>query len=365
MGEIGIILQQLVNFENQLAGIDFQEFQEILLKSVEILQVPEIISNENEQLYFLTQKYKNNLNLNKQDQVIASSGMFSAINNNKEEEIKVDLRDRFNNNKNSGQKQKMQQYLIHDSNQHENIRKQMQHDKEVRESLLEDYIKSKKIHNNLPQITHNFLRESTSQQNVINNKEKESSIFGFKQQSYQRFNLNRKQCEFIREATGGSKFKSLYNGVYCKFSSFIFHNKCDNKGKVLILVKTEYKQVFGIVVSQMQLEQKNGRIQLSDDEALVLQVTQKTKHEQVKPIKKSLVLSSTIFIGFACGDQSVVIRNKCNEDETNKCVLNPNLFQLPELYSNTFNNKTYMGGAENFKVEEIECFQILKASIMT
>eukprot|EP00347_Sterkiella_histriomuscorum_P021279 403334563 len=81
-----------------------------------------------------------------------------------------------------------------------------------------------------------------------------------------------------------------------------------------------------------------------------------TKHALIEPIMRDLVLCRQIFVAFSRnGTVNVQINNKCNEND-NKCELNPNQF---ELVSDKINKKTYMGGAETFKVVQMECYKIL------
>eukprot|EP00347_Sterkiella_histriomuscorum_P017219 403350225 len=204
-----------------------------------------------------------------------------------------------------------------------------------------------------PIIDENMLKDSQIQN--TNNK-----YFGFDKFTYQAFSLSRKKCNFISENFGSTTFKSLYIGSYNNFSSLIFHNFCDNKGKLMILIKTQYQRVFAIFVSNLDLNQSDGKNQYKDEQAMLLQITHMTVHKQKESANKSLFVNRDTFIRFNLGKDEVLINDNCSEDGTNICRLSPDMFKYPEEFIiNQEESKLYMGGAEYFKIEEIECLRVL------
>eukprot|EP00347_Sterkiella_histriomuscorum_P013125 403365919 len=189
----------------------------------------------------------------------------------------------------------------------------------------------------------------------LNQKQQEYQTF--EQKTIECFKLSNQKIQYIKNQIGGlKKCNLLFRGSRDGFGAWKFHEMCDNKGKVLVLIKTNYEQVFGVFLSSLKSSGKT-QTQTTDQEAFMLQITKETVHKQLQPSAKAVVNNANIFVGFAVGKTDLMIKNDCNL-YVNTCTLGKN-FQMPVgVKKDSVDANIYMGGAYAFLVVEIECYQV-------
>jgi cobyric acid synthase len=156
------------------------------------------------------------------------------------------------------------------------------------------------------------------------------------------------------------RFELLYRGSRDGTSSAAFHQKVDNQGPTLVLVKTEHSRVCGgyqsLSYKVVDIDQYE-----SDESAFLFSVTFKTKHTQFKRIKwdsirHSLVDDYTLCYGGGC---DLIVQNNYDKTDTNFSNFGVS-YQLPEgLIQDSPEAEAYLGGSFNFKVTELEVFCVI------
>ena len=152
------------------------------------------------------------------------------------------------------------------------------------------------------------------------------------------------------------KVELLYRGSRDCFSSIEFHNRCDNKGKTLTIYKTEYGNIFAICTDCQYNTEKDAGICLNGNTfILALKDSHFKKFSCVGGGKEEIYNSK---------DQLPTLRNggtiysDCNQRSDNWAYLNSNYYQCPSGFSGN-NNNNYLGGADKFKVKEVEVLKLV------
>eukprot|EP00347_Sterkiella_histriomuscorum_P022920 403336652 len=214
INQFGVIYKNMENFENQLDGIDFKEFQDTLLKTVEIL--PDTNLKKKKKLYFLKKQPNSNQNSKK-------IGTEKVIKNNKTVavqtvvEFKEEKKNEQNENQEKSNQDKKQNKSNFSSTQYQDYF--YEYDYEYDYGYMYDdtdqfsYENESKYYNQ-DHSYHQQFHENFNcnfKEPLSSHKNKTGSMYGFKNASYSKFSLNKIQCQFIKQTTGGQQFKSLYN----------------------------------------------------------------------------------------------------------------------------------------------------------
>lgn len=149
------------------------------------------------------------------------------------------------------------------------------------------------------------------------------------------------------------KLSLLYRGSEHGKTNSVFHQRCDNKGPLLILVKTEHDKVCGGFITQKWKIPAAGNYEFcGDNDAFVFSVTNKTTHKQYSNLNMAVRFCSDNFL-FGIGVDLIVSENY---DQNNQSYSNFGYTYLtPNSWKAGSNEASaYLGGSRNFKVKDVE-----------
>eukprot|EP00347_Sterkiella_histriomuscorum_P018566 403345029 len=151
------------------------------------------------------------------------------------------------------------------------------------------------------------------------------------------------------------KLQLIYRGTRDGFKAKSFHQKCDNQGPTLSLIKSEHEKVFGGFAS---ISWQSDNTFHSDDKAFVFSLTHKTRHKQYQNKEMAVSHFSDILMLFG-NSCDIAITNDCDNNLSSYCNLGMT-YQPPEGYSlGEDKTKEYLAGSFFFKVQEIEVYKVI------
>jgi len=156
---------------------------------------------------------------------------------------------------------------------------------------------------------------------------------------------------WISEACKTPKFSLdlLWKGTVDGFSASSFHENCDNQGTTVTVILSEFDCIFGGFTTKSWA---NHNKYTYDPEAFIFSLTHKTKLNKQKNTSRSIFCSTNYGPIFG-GGSDISICDNCNNN--NNSYSNGNhTYNLPE----GVDNKTYLAGACNFKVKDIEVYSV-------
>lgn len=166
---------------------------------------------------------------------------------------------------------------------------------------------------------------------------------------------------FINKNLFKKKIKStnlIYRGSENGFTSSQFINKCNNRSKLLILIKSEFNQIFGGFFS--------GKLNNFDkfcfsEKSFLFSLDRKKKFLQKKNCKKTFKFFTSENQIFAFGGglgNDLCVYNNCDLKKYSISYFG-NSFVLPEgVGFNSEESKSYLAGGYYYKVLEIEVFEM-------
>jgi hypothetical protein len=149
----------------------------------------------------------------------------------------------------------------------------------------------------------------------------------------------------------------LYRASKDGFSASSFHNKCDNKGATIVIIRAKNNAIFGGVTS---LAWNSGGSYMNDSKAFLFHITKKAKMEVYQNHGNALYGNSGYNATFG-GGHDLHLCSDCNSVNSSYSNLGYT-YKAPNgiSYSSTEANN-YLAGSYNFMVDEIEVFRIVIA----
>lgn len=135
-----------------------------------------------------------------------------------------------------------------------------------------------------------------------------------------------------------------------------FHRCCDNKSRTLVIIKSNFGNIFGGFASHPWQWPDKGQF-VEDPDAFLYSLTYHTKHKQIKNNEYALYLSRIHGPVFGTGFD-LCVKDECNRKFQNYCRLG-NSYYGPVEYS-LEDNYCYLGGSEHFSIDEYEVLEIIE-----
>lgn len=158
--------------------------------------------------------------------------------------------------------------------------------------------------------------------------------------------------KWVNEKIKSSNWKLLYRGSKDGFSSANFHSKCDSKGPTVVLIKSNLGKIFGAFAEKDW--SSSGSYQNSSN-TFLFSIDRKAKYPlQPGHEGSSQYCNSSYGPTFGSGHDLYI----CNNSNTVGSSYSnfPSSFKCPDTVNN--GNSSYLAGAYNFKVEEMEIFAV-------
>ncbi|CDW74280.1 tldc domain-containing protein [Stylonychia lemnae] len=187
---------------------------------------------------------------------------------------------------------------------------------------------------------------------------KTPNLFDFDDETMDAFDIKNQDEDIIKDWIGNAatiKFKLLYRAHRDGFSSQDFHRVCDGKGPLLFLIKSKkHNQVFGSYTSE---KMSGGYSYKRDDKAFVFSLTNRTKHPLYQNFDNSLYFNASEHIHFG---EDLIIRDNPNNNVQSTSNIGY-AYQPPrDIFHDSDKAKEYLAGAQNFRVQEMEAFEVIK-----
>jgi len=148
----------------------------------------------------------------------------------------------------------------------------------------------------------------------------------------------------------------LYKGSKNGFSAQTFHEKCDYKSPTISFVKSQtHGRIFGGYTEQTWDEVPGGY--KKDEKAFLFSLTHNEKYPVAQP-QFAIYCRHDRLMDFGTGPSDIMISGGSNSN-TNSHSDFPNCYQCSKFNDRTEESKAYLAGSYNFKVEEIEVYQIV------
>ncbi|CDW79655.1 UNKNOWN [Stylonychia lemnae] len=161
----------------------------------------------------------------------------------------------------------------------------------------------------------------------------------------------------LGNSKGQFNFELLYKATVDGFKAKKFHQKCDNQGATISFILSNAGQIFGGYASQSWDASVNGYIK--DKNAFLFNVGKK-KIIYVKEAnqKNALYSSEECLMSFGLGND-LHVHDDCHKENENYSFLG-NSFHCPFECGKygSLKAQKYLGGYKNFKVREIETYQV-------
>jgi len=156
---------------------------------------------------------------------------------------------------------------------------------------------------------------------------------------------------WISETCKTPKFslKLLWKGTVDGFGVSTFHSKCDNQGTTVSVILSEFNCIFGGFTTKSWAG--NGGY-IYDPEAFIFSLTHKTKLSKQKNTSYSIYCNTSHGPTFG-GGHDICIHDSCNNNN-NSYSNGSHTYDLPQ----GVDNKTYLAGANSFKVRDIEVYSV-------
>ena len=140
----------------------------------------------------------------------------------------------------------------------------------------------------------------------------------------------------------------LWKGTVDGFSASTFHKKCDNQGTTVTVVLSEFHYIFGGFTTKSWAG--NGAY-VYDPKAFIFSLTHMAKFNKQKSESHSIYCGPSYGPIFG-GGNDIIIYDNCNSSSNYSC--GDYTYDLPQ----GVDNKTYLAGAKNFKVKDIEVYSV-------
>ncbi|CDW74707.1 UNKNOWN [Stylonychia lemnae] len=169
------------------------------------------------------------------------------------------------------------------------------------------------------------------------------------------YQISEKSDFFVRhiiQKVQPTKFELIYKGTRDGFKSRDFHYHCDGQGRQVSFILSEQGNVFGGYLSN---QKSKGGFQ-QDQDAFLFSLTYQTKHISINDQYAGFY---DINYGWTQGGgHDLYISSDCNinADSTSNLYIT---YEWVHGYHNSHVMKSYLAGAEQFKVLEIEVYKVL------
>jgi hypothetical protein len=147
---------------------------------------------------------------------------------------------------------------------------------------------------------------------------------------------------------GQVKFKLLYRGTRDGFTSDAFQKKVKEIKPTITVIKSDYDKVFGGYVEDQ--DWKNTSNYKNTTKSFIFSVTNKKKYAQ-KPNMSQYAIYNNNYLPTFGGGHDIHCANNGNNSTANYS-------NFPHSYENAGDTKESLVGAYNFKLKEIEVFQV-------
>ncbi|CDW90176.1 tldc domain-containing protein [Stylonychia lemnae] len=148
----------------------------------------------------------------------------------------------------------------------------------------------------------------------------------------------------------------LYKASSDTFKGNAFHQKCDNKGPTVAFILSEYGQIFGGYTSIPWKSPEGLYQQNSDGDAFIFQLTKRAKYTQSQNTGFAVGHQKNQILQFGMTD--IFIKDNCDERRSSSANIG-STYQLPNgIQYGTQQCEQYLAGSKNFKVLEIEVYQV-------
>ncbi|CDW81058.1 tldc domain-containing protein [Stylonychia lemnae] len=154
------------------------------------------------------------------------------------------------------------------------------------------------------------------------------------------------QCKLI--------FKATNDG----FTASNFHQKCDNKGPTISFIQSEHGQVFGGYTTVSWTTPDNNNKLNNDNDAFVFSLSKNTLHKQYQNFDNAVLHYKDWLMLFG-SSHDIFISNDCNNNSNSGCNLGYTYMPPQGFKYGDQQSKDYLGGSKEFKVIEIEVYQVL------
>jgi len=156
---------------------------------------------------------------------------------------------------------------------------------------------------------------------------------------------------WISETCKTPKFslKLLWKGTVDGFSASTFHSKCDNQGTTVTVILSEFNCIFGGFTTKSWASAGGFTY---DPEAFIFSLTHKIKLSKQKNTSHSIYCNTNYGPMFGEGSD-ICIHDNCNNNNSSHSNGNYT-YDLPQ----GVDNKTYLAGANSFKVRDIEVYSV-------
>eukprot|EP00347_Sterkiella_histriomuscorum_P020207 403338686 len=153
----------------------------------------------------------------------------------------------------------------------------------------------------------------------------------------------------------------LYQGTRDGFSANSFHQLCDSndndENPMIIFVLSEFGQTFGAFTSKSW--SSDGQY-VEDRDAFLFQLNKRSVHPLEKNFEEAIHHCKSHLVIFGSGGD-LCLQDNCNQHSDDTTCSLGSSYRLPVGYvENSEEAHSYMAGDVNFKVLEIEVYQITK-----
>jgi len=145
----------------------------------------------------------------------------------------------------------------------------------------------------------------------------------------------------------------VYKGSKDGFQAQTFHQKCDNRSPTITFIKSQiYGRIFGGYTEQTWNHIANYK---KDEKAFLFSLTHNEKYPVALP--DNAISCSNDRTAFGGGHDIYI----CDNSNTQACSGTgfPHSYKCSKFTTQTEESKAYLAGSYNFKVEEIEVYQIV------
>ena len=169
---------------------------------------------------------------------------------------------------------------------------------------------------------------------------------------------NEKDIKFISNSleTPINNLKLLFRASESNFDSQIFHQKCDNKGSTLTLIKTKNGKTFG---GYNKASWNSNSAYLASEGNFIFSLDNKTKHEIYQNQGQAMYGNASFGPTFG-GGHDIYVTHACNNNISSYSNFGHTYKPPGNITQNTESAKNYFAGSYNFGVEEYEVFLIKK-----
>ncbi|CDW72679.1 tldc domain-containing protein [Stylonychia lemnae] len=158
----------------------------------------------------------------------------------------------------------------------------------------------------------------------------------------------------------------LYKGTIDGFKAKHFHQKCDNKGPTISFILSEHGQVFG-GYSSVSWTSPISPAKFKDSDAFLFSLSKNTLHVQYKNFDNAVCHNKDQMMIFGVRQtlmyneyNDICITDDCNNQNSSFCDIGCTYLPPKGLQYKEQLTKDYLAGTFNFKVIEIEVYQVLK-----